>query len=218
MVENCALNGNGSCGVFPSNEADVMSSTVQKQTREPEPETNREASPSWRLFCAGDPRVFEAFYSSYGQPVFRFLLSLTGSQERSQDLSQEVWLRVWNKRGSLRDGASFRPWLFRIAYRTYLTSLRNRRRDPTEAIETDDHADENAVLPAEILIRQEMFAEVRGLIETLPAERRVLLWLTIVEGYSSREAAQILAIPEGTVRSRLHYTLKKLRAGLNQER
>src|SRR5262245_42847723 len=125
-----------------------MNSIAQKQTSEPEPGTRCEASLNWRLFCAGDSRAFEAFYSSYGQPVFRFLLSLTGSNEKSQDLSQEVWLRVWNKRGSLRDEASFRPWLFRIAYRRYLTSLRNRRRDSIEALETDEHADENAVLPA----------------------------------------------------------------------
>ena len=73
------------------------------------------------------------------------------------------------------------------------------------------------VLPVDWMIREEAKEKVLNAMETLSPDRKELIWLVVVEGYSHGEVARIMDIPEGTARSRLHYTLKSLREKLQND-
>lgn len=119
-----------------------------------------------------------------------FLARLTHG-DGADDLAQETFLKAWRSAGAWRGEGSYEGWLLRIAWRTFLSSRRGGREEPSDAV--DDRAAAGAGPDTRIDIE-------RALALLSPRERATAL-LCFGEGYSHGEAAAILVLPLGTVKS-----------------
>ncbi|MDQ3815287.1 MAG: RNA polymerase sigma factor, partial [Armatimonadota bacterium] len=138
------------------------------------------------------------------------------------DLTQEVFLRVWTRAEQWDQRGAFKSWLLTIATNlalNHLRSLRRRREQPLELPgDTAEDAqatpawmiDAGMAGPAESLESAEQQVLLRRLINTLPADKREVFSLSHEADMDTRAISQALGIPEGTVKSRLHYAKKRL--------
>lgn len=142
----------------------------------------------------------------------RFAHSLCGSQSESDDLVQDTLERAWRKRHSWRQEGSVRSWLFKILYRVFLNSRRGARvpheemqEDATAASDVESLPPQEARLMADDMVRA---------LAALPETQRTPVLLLALECVSYDEAADILGIPVGTLRSRLSRGRETLRQSM----
>lgn len=180
---------------------------------------------AFRVSRGGAPghRAFEELLAANLDSLYRTALRLCrGRTEEAEDLLQDSVLRAFAKRGDLRDARAGRSWLFTTMVRTHLNRVRSdRRRHETLESDCDDRQFEAALagwsppeLPEERLDREATQTAVRSAIDGLDPLLREVLVLADVEGFSHREAAAMLEIPEGTVASRLFRARAALRSTL----
>ena len=156
----------------------------------------------------GDSRMadLERLYQEYGPSLMRFLRGRHGADE-AEDLLHETFVAALRRLDRLKAATSPRAWLFAIARNLSLTVYRRRR--PTTAIEAD--------LPATAEPRADpRLDDMRQAIAELPEQQRQALELRLREELSYEEIAAVLDIPLGTVRSRLHHAVRRLRQTLTE--
>lgn len=151
----------------------------------------------------------ETLYSRHAGALLRYACRLTGDRHRGEDIVQETLLRAWLHAEQLRDDeAAVRAWLFRVAHNIAVDELRYLRARPADTVpEPPDgtpHGDHS-----EDLVNRLTLGQALG---RLAPEHRSVLVEVYYRGHSTAEAAQRLRIPHGTVKSRLFYGLRKLRA------
>jgi RNA polymerase sigma-70 factor (ECF subfamily) len=143
---------------------------------------------------------FEQIVDAYYAPLYRFALSLARSEPSAADLTQQTFY-VWASRGhQLRDGAKVKSWLFTTLYREFLAMHRREARFPHA-----DADDETEELPAETCSVADAIdgAAVVAALQQIDEVYRAPLVLFYLEEFSYREIAAVLAVPAGTVMSRL---------------
>ncbi|MCU0917788.1 MAG: sigma-70 family RNA polymerase sigma factor [Planctomycetes bacterium] len=159
----------------------------------------------------GERAAFEDLFQRY-QPRLRYYVRrLDAGGDHVDDTLQEVWAKVVQRIGSVRDGRAFNAWLYTIARNEVYG--RARIRDPFVAL-TQESLETVADDP-EPLFREDEAIRVHRALETLPPEQREILTLCFLEELSHQEIAGILGICVGTVKSRLHYAKRALRARLD---
>ena len=168
--------------------------------------------------------AFDELFARYKPSLLRHIRTILNDPGGAEDALQEAFLLVWQRAGQLKDPESFKPWLFRIAANVSLNQLRRSRRKKLVSLsvaepddeETDEWEtpswmiDATSLSPEELFDRKERITSVRRLIDRLPPEKRDVIRLVHQEGLSIGEASRILGVPEGSVKSRLHYSVKKL--------
>jgi RNA polymerase sigma-70 factor (ECF subfamily) len=163
--------------------------------------------------CPHDEELLDALYAEYAGPLLEYVQRLVGGDRfQAEDIVQETLLRAWRHADVLaRDEA--RPWLFTVARRLVVDGYRRRRRRP-RAVGGEDLI---AAVPAPDELDGALLAwEVADALRTLsPSHRKVLLEMHYRDR-SVAEAAAVLGIPEGTVRSRTFYALRALRLALEE--
>ena len=160
----------------------------------------------------GDRRAFEALYSRFGSPVMRFLFRLCGDRALAEDLTQDVFLKVWHAAAGWRPLGRVSTWLFQIAKHHWWNEAAKRKRRAAisgtaseKAAEIVADAPEEVApggQPAEGLARVEAAAAVTQALAALSPRLRVVFVLVRLEGVSYAETAEIVGIPVGTVKSR----------------
>lgn len=148
--------------------------------------------------------TWEEVARSHGRFLYTVAYRLTGNHDDAQDLVQEVLLRVQRGLATYRPG-SMEGWLSRIATNAFLDDVRRRRRRPADALPDDAER----VLPSERAADEALAAsalsdDVQAALDDLPLEYRAAVVLCDVVGLSYQEIADALAVPVGTVRSRIH--------------
>lgn len=132
----------------------------------------------------------------------RFASALTGAGAEADDLVQDTLERALRKRHLWQPGTRLDSWAFRIMQNAWIDTVRARRVRATASIDVDGFdapgVDGRAQMDAHLTL-----ARVNAVMARLPQEQRVVVALVLVEGFSYREAAEILHVPEGTVTSRL---------------
>ncbi|MEO6276857.1 sigma-70 family RNA polymerase sigma factor [Roseateles sp.] len=166
----------------------------------------------------GERPAFDELIARWQQPLWRYARQLAGSDATADDVTQDVWLRVLRGIARLRDGGKLRPWLFGIAHRVLMDRLREQYRLPLmsdndvdlEALPVDDGA---LALEAELAALQDGLAR-------LPTLECEVLTLFYLQALSLDEVSQVLTVPVGTVKSRLHRARRLLRhqLGIHGER
>lgn len=156
----------------------------------------------WERIRRGDARAFEDFYRESAPRLQAFLKQLLGSAQAAEDVAQETFLNLWRSSNGFRPGGSLRAYLFGIGRKRAAEWWR--QRDP--AVQAAQPAGEAPERP-----KAEACSVVADAFARLDADQRSLLWLREVEGQSYEELAEILAIPVGTVRSRLSAARRELR-------
>ena len=142
----------------------------------------------------------------------RYARVLTGDATRADDLVQDTLARAWEKRRLWRSGSDLRAWLFTIMHNVYVNQLALVRRDAANVSIDGDPGNPAWQLPvrADALDRIEL-SELVGHIGRLPTDQREVLVLAAVEELRYDEIAAVLAVPVGTVMSRLSRARDKLR-------
>jgi RNA polymerase sigma-70 factor (ECF subfamily) len=166
-----------------------------------------------RACQAGEEAAMRSFYEHFFSPVFRYVLATVGHRQDAEDITAEVFARALQGLGSWRDDS--RPvaaWLFRIAHNQVADHFRRKGRRPAgvplDAQRIDDAGRYDPLEGKAILL------DLARAIGDLPAPQREAVLLRAVAGLTTREAAGVMRIPEGTLRSHLHFGLKALRAAM----
>ncbi|MFT7841748.1 sigma-70 family RNA polymerase sigma factor [Saccharothrix sp. BKS2] len=155
--------------------------------------------------------AFEVIVNTHGAALLAYASKLTGDHHRAEDVVQETWVRAWRHQDRLtEDRGSVRGWLMRVAHNIVVDQYRSRRARPTE-VELPD-CDFTAVPePADDVVNRMV---VDSVLDVLSSPHRD----TVVEVYfadrTAAGAAEVLRVPVGTVKSRVHKALRTLREAL----
>ena len=154
--------------------------------------------------------------------AYRVAYRIMSDPDAAADATQEAFISAYRGLGRFR-GGSFRAWLMRIVTNACYDELRRRKRRPQtslEALHTEEHMSsfENSPLesPEAHAQRREVSQLLQAGIDLLPDDQRVVLVLSDVQGFSYQEIAQIVGVPRGTVKSRLHRARVRLRDYLQE--
>ncbi|MDQ8702294.1 RNA polymerase sigma factor SigE [Streptomyces sp. LHD-70] len=164
---------------------------------------------------AWTPPTWEEIVSTHSGRVYRLAYRLTGNQHDAEDLTQEVFVRVFRSLSTYTPG-TFEGWLHRITTNLFLDMVRRRQRIRFDAL-GDDAAER---LPSKEPSPQQVFndthfdADVQQALDTLAPEFRAAVVLCDIEGLSYEEIAATLGVKLGTVRSRIHRGRSQLRKAL----
>ncbi len=154
---------------------------------------------------------FEARLAECGPLAFRVAQSVLRNAADAEDVAQEALLRAYRKFDRLQDVRRFRGWLVRISFRLALDRWRSARR--RERRETEWSLPEQRPTPPsteEIAAANEFQSRLERALDELPEKYRTVLLLAAIQGYTLEEAASMLEVPVGTVKSRLFLARKQL--------
>jgi RNA polymerase sigma-70 factor (ECF subfamily) len=155
---------------------------------------------------------FEARLSESSTLAFRVAYSVLRHRQDAEDVAQEAFARAYANFGRLRDRDRFRAWLVRMTWRLAIDFRRGeKRRSNREAA----HLIEGTPRPGNEAESRDRVTEIWQAIDALPDKLRVVIVLANIEGHDVREVAQLLEIPEGTVKSRLFLARQQLKEQLS---
>jgi len=160
-----------------------------------------------------DEQLLRALYAEHATALWSFVVPLVGGDRvRAQDVVQETMLRAWRQPEVLAQlRGPVRPWLFTVARRLVIDEWRRHRTDRDVPLddgpETSEDDATDAVLDTWI---------VGEALSRLSPQHRAVLEQCYYQGRTTADAAAVLGIPEGTVKSRTHYALRALRLALQE--
>ena len=166
------------------------------------------------LFRGGESQAFTQLVKRYERELYNFLLRFVGRGSTAEDIFQETFLQVHISIETFQSNRRFRPWLYTIASNKARDYLRNQARRPTVQISGADDDDDTGnlwdylkteeITAEDILMKKQQKELVRRVIDQLPENLRQILILAYFSQLSYQEMADVLEIPLGTVKSRLH--------------
>jgi RNA polymerase sigma-70 factor (ECF subfamily) len=159
----------------------------------------------------GDIEAFEQIFRVYRNPVFRLAYRFTGNRDDAEDLTQEIFLKVFENIGSFRYESSFATWLYRIAVNTCMNFQRDKK--PAESLGVTDDLG-SSVSPEAICERGELQRKIEAEIASLPSPLKIAFLLVVVEGMTYREASEILGLSVDALRMRVSRARQILREKL----
>ncbi len=156
---------------------------------------------------SGDAESFRGLVELMEAHLFYFVRRLVSNDETALDVMQDVWIQVFRKIRYLREPSKFRQWIFRIAHDTAVSAIRRergRRSEPLDAVDPKELQSEEPELHG--------FdpSDVHRVILELNVKHREVLTLYYFEGLSYSDIAEVVGVPIGVVRSRLHYAKKAM--------
>jgi len=168
---------------------------------------------------AGDRGAFGELVRKYQGRLFNTLWHVVGSREEAEDVAQEAFVQAFVKLDSFQGRSAFYTWLYRIAFNVSVS--RRRRQRPEVSMEqhrqrTGEEPEAAGEGPSEQLVRAERVRLVRAAIDALHEDHRAVLVLREMEGCDYETIAEILDLPLGTVRSRLHRARLQVREQLKE--
>ncbi len=167
----------------------------------------------------GDVEALGELYEKYKERVFRTALAITRDQGAAEDILQECFLRLFTHADRVRADMPLEPWLYRVTVNLSYTWARRRQQGGGMVGNLLDRLVAPLyLLPERVVEQLEEQETVRRVLEELPLAHRVVVVLFYLEGLDLKEIADILEIPEGTVKSRLHYARETLRELLTERK
>jgi RNA polymerase sigma-70 factor, ECF subfamily len=161
----------------------------------------------------GDDRAFGTIVGRYERAVAATVIGMLGDGDDADDVGQETFIRFHRALGSFRGESSLKTYLVHIAMNLSLNVLRRRRRLLTRFVSRDEHEIDvpaPTAGPEGEIDESELRAYVRAAVQRLSEKHRAVVVLRMFQDCSTREAARILGVPEGTVLSRLSRAMKEL--------
>jgi len=166
------------------------------------------------LAAGGDRQAFERLYRTHANRVFSLCTRMSGSRARGEELTQDVFVRTWEKLPQFRGESAFSTWLYRLAVNVVLNSRKSegKHASRTDQNDVDDERwDEAARAPLHI---ERM--DLTEAISKLPAGARKVFVLHDVEGYKHEEIAEMMGITSGGSKAQLHRARLLLREALER--
>lgn len=169
---------------------------------------------TFRLFeriRSGDRDAFKEFYDKNQSALFSFLLSKGLEKATAEDLIQQAFLIIWEKRDQIDPSRSLRSYLFTTAYNRMLNVYRDRKdTEPDYAYELPS----GEINPEEKAIQSEALKEMHRVLSEMPERRRNVFEFCYLQGFSHKEAAAAMEISVKTVENHMALALKDLREAL----
>ncbi len=161
------------------------------------------------------PPSWEDVVRTHSARVYRLAYRLTGDPHEAEDLTQEVFVRVFRSLSSYTPG-TFEGWLHRITTNLFLDTVRRKQRIRFDALAEDaaERLASREPTPSQVYDDTHLDSDVAAALEALPADFRAAVVLCDIEGLSYEEIAATLGVKLGTVRSRIHRGRAALRAAL----
>ena len=168
----------------------------------------------------GDPGAFEALVKRYERELFNFLARFTGDPTLADDIFQEAFLQLHISAGAFDMSRRLKPWLFTIAANKARDALRSRKRKSTASLDApiagglDQEGTYGDLMPSKIpqpsepLMNLETSNAVQNIVSVMPENLRTVLLLSYFHEFPYKEIAEMLNVPLGTVKSRLHAAVK----------
>ncbi len=174
-------------------------------------------------FMSRSGNEFDKLLAPHIDSLYRLAYRFTGQRHDAEDLVQELLLRLYKRRQTLREVRELKPWLARSLYNLYIDSVRSNQRSPLGL--QDGDADEKlhqlidpAPQPDNMAELDEIEKELARAINKLDEIHRSLIIMHDMEGYTLNDLSQIMALPVGTLKSRLHRARNKLREKIQNKR
>lgn len=178
------------------------------------------------LFAAilcGDEAAFEALVRRYEVELYSYLARYLGDAALAEDVFQNTFLQVYQKRHSFESGRRVRPWLYAVATHQAIDALRRQQRINRGLLDTPrpSNTESNSVSPCDALvssgpsvdatvIERETRQQVRSAVDQLPEHLKPVVIMSYFQAMRHKEIAQALSIPVGTVKSRLFAAIRLL--------
>ena len=168
------------------------------------------------LAAAGDRRAFERLYRAHVNRVFSLCTRMCGSRVRGEELTQDVFVRAWEKLPQFRGDAQFSTWIHRVAVNIVLTDRKNEARDRKRLMEDESETGETPLQKASVTPGYGDRMDITAALEELPAGARQIFVLHDIEGYKHEEIAEMCGITAGGSKAQLHRARLLLREALTR--
>ena len=157
----------------------------------------------------------QVLFARHHVRVYRFVLRLVRNEATAEDLISEVFLDIWRQAGKFEGRSAVSTWMLSIARFKALSTLRRRKEDELDE-ETAERIEDQADDPETALAKKDKGAVLRQCLTGLSAEHREVIDLVYYHEKSVEEVAEIVGIPEATVKTRMFYARKKLSEPLKE--
>jgi RNA polymerase sigma-70 factor (ECF subfamily) len=216
---NGGANGKEGGVIMPPGRADAMrdgdgdGSSAGRTVAGNGPRTDEQLLADYR---AGDRTSFSELVGRYQRELYHFLVRFLGNRAAAEDVFQETFLQVHQSAEQFDPQRRFRPWLFTIAANKARDLIRSQARRPTNPLQAsispgDDESGEFidlmqsvTAVPSEPMEREELQKQVQTTVTAMPEHLREILLLSYFHQFPYKQISEILDIPLGTVKSRLH--------------
>jgi RNA polymerase sigma-70 factor (ECF subfamily) len=176
--------------------------------------TSYVADPDVALAAAGDRRAFERLYRQHVTRVFSLCVRMVVDRTRAEELTQDVFVRAWEKLHLFRGESAFGTWLHRMTVNVVLNARKSEGRNRSR-FEDDDEGNGVEMLPSRPLAPGDRM-DLEAAIAKLPPGARRVFTLHDVEGYKHEEIAEMLGVTSGATKAQLHRARLLLREALNR--
>jgi RNA polymerase sigma-70 factor, ECF subfamily len=171
----------------------------------------------------GDDTAWEVVVNSYAKRIYNLTYRYTCRREEAEDLTQEIFIRVYQNLKSFRsDSGSFQSWIMKVGRNLIIDHYRRTRRFQqtagTEEMETMNLKDDKVLNPQRSVEQSEASLFLREGLQALAPELKEAIILRDLEGMAYQEIADLLSIPEGTVKSRINRARLELAKLLTKRR
>ena len=166
--------------------------------------------------AAGDRQAFERVYRANMQRVFSICVRMSGDRARAEELTQDVFVRAWEKLPLFRGESAFSTWLHRLAVNVVLNDRKTQGRERSRDARGDDDEDAEESYGASAPPSHADRMDLEAAIALLPPGARRVFVLHDVEGYRHEEIAEMLGVTAGGSKAQLHRARLLLREALNR--
>lgn len=174
-----------------------------------------------RRAASGDETSFEVLVERYSPRIYSLAYRFLNDKGEAEDAVQEVFIRVYRALPKSKLDLAFKPWIYKIATNECINRSRRRRESAAITTEALEGVPDGASSPQDEFLEKELREILTGAIARLPKRYRRVVLLRYMEGFSFREIAETLGIPEGTAKtffSRAKEMLRKYLAGFESDR
>lgn len=169
-------------------------------------------------FLDGDDSVFPKVFKAYRNRINYLAIEILRNQADCEEVVQNTFIKAIKRRDKLRDAGAFNTWIYRIAYNSCLDIYRRNKRgnsNETGDLSIENYSDKNGD-SSDVVRKKAILEAIQEEINHLPSDMKQLCLLRFVGDCSIEEISEIMDIPIGTVKSRLHRAKTKLRQGLSE--
>lgn len=178
-----------------------------------------------RAVLAGDATAYRGLVERYQGRIYAVCYGMVRNPEDARDLAQDAFVKAYKNLARFELRSSFYTWLCRIAMNVSIDMLRRQKVRKAELFDEGIATkDSGGVLsmahhkndPGRALERSRLKEKIAAALDELPEDQRQVVVLREIEGFSYKEIAEVMGIPEGTVMSRLYYARRKLQVALKE--
>ena len=162
--------------------------------------------------CKGSSDAFDMLFHKYSPKLYRFSYSLLKNDEDAKEIVQEVFLRIWNVRGTIDKNKSFKSFLFTMSYNLTISQLRKKLKEKEYQEFLYEYFGNRSATQFNFFDYDTLKKTIKNTIDELPAKRKEIFILSREEGLSHKQIAEKLGISVKTVENQINLSLKFLKA------